>query len=238
MSSHTHNVFISQEKERLARELEMTKKDLGLFREQNHELQEKSRQLQLEQSEYEHELHTMKDLIATKKSEQDREQRARDKLERELKDTRFLVDKHRKECHEKEEEIARIREDMLKQENAVKEQKIVVDKTIKDQENMTLRNAKLQQDYEEQILNTTHLLSDNQRKANEMKNKEEELVKYKEEVKNIQRARDALARKIKTVEEQKLEVEIDRDALKVHFCRVCDCVSEDKRLTLWNTGLE
>ncbi len=61
------------------------------FRTQITELTEKIRILEGEKISAEHDIHTLKELIASKKAESDREQRRKERLEKELKACLSLI---------------------------------------------------------------------------------------------------------------------------------------------------
>lgn len=171
--------------------------------------------LEAEKLESEQEIHSLKDLIATKRSEADKEHRNKDKLERELKEARQVIEVKNAEVRTKQDSVNRSKEDIVKLEAQLKEQKLMIEKTIKEQENTQTRTMKLQQDYEDQILTTSQLLAENQQKSIEIKVKEEDVAKIREEIKNISRIKDALQKKIKSLEDLKLGAEMERDNLKV-----------------------
>ncbi|KAG5457261.1 MAG: hypothetical protein BJ554DRAFT_2774 [Olpidium bornovanus] len=163
----------------------------------------------------EQEVNTLKDLIATKKSEADREGRIKEKVEKELREVKAQVEFKSAEIKGQQATIQKNREEMTKLEATVKEQKQALDKAVKDQEKLATRAQKLQMDYEDQILSTTQLLSENQGQALELKIRDDELLKIREELRNINRVRDALGKKVKSIEEAKEQAESERESLKV-----------------------
>ena len=179
------------------------------------ELMEKTKSLEEEKMDGEQEITTLKDLIASKKSEGDREQRNKEKLERDLREARQVIEQKNVEVRTKQDAINRSKDEISKLESVIREQKATIERTVKEQENLQTRTAKLQQDYEEQILTTTQLLSENQQRAIEMKGRDEDLQKLREDIKNMSRVRDGLAKKLKQLEGQRDEAETERDHLKV-----------------------
>ena len=83
-------------------------------------------------------------------------------------------------------------------------------------ENKTLnqRLDKTQQDYENQLLQSGQLAGENSQKNAELKLKEEEVQRLKQEIARVNKIRDGLNRKLRAVEEQKAEVESSRESLK------------------------
>jgi chromosome segregation ATPase len=176
---------------------------------------ERIKSIESDKNKAEHEVYTLKEAITAKKAESDRETRNKERLERELKDARASIDQKTLENRSKQEALARAKEEMSKLEHMLREQKTVIEKTSKEQEHLQAKAAKLQQDYEEQILNTNQLLAENQSKSAELRLREEDISKIKDEIKMVNRVKDNLSKKIKILEEEKHDAEIERDELKV-----------------------
>ncbi|TPX72728.1 hypothetical protein SpCBS45565_g00036 [Spizellomyces sp. 'palustris'] len=205
---------LTETKESLQKQYEDTITEMHHVRTENDDLQNKVERLVSERGTLDHELLTLKDLLATKKSELDREARAREKLELVLKQTVDTCNKKDDLVATKVGELKALRETIQKLEMALKEERTKIEKGEKDKENMNARLGRLQQEYDEQVLTTTRLLSENQQQTGEIKSWEEELTKYKEEYRSVARVRDALQKRIKAIEEAKLEAEVERDQLK------------------------
>lgn len=60
-------------------------------------------------------------------------------------------------------------------------------------------------------------MNDTQHQSRELKKWEEEVQRYKDELRNVTRVRDALHKRIKGLEESKTEAEFDNDSLRVCF---------------------
>ena len=83
-------------------------------------------------------------------------------------------------------------------------------------ENKTLnqRLDKTQQDNEQQLLQIGQLAGENSQKNAELKLREEEVQRLKQEISRVNKVRDGLSRKLKSVEDQKAAVEGSRESLK------------------------
>lgn len=185
------------------------------LRSEINDLLERIKSMESDKNKAEHEVYTLKEAITAKKAESDRETRNKERLERELKDARALIDQKTLENRSKQEALIRAKEEISKLEHMLREQKTVLEKTSKEQEHLQAKAAKLQQDYEEQILNTNQLLAENQSKSAELRLREEDISKIKDEIKMINRVKDNLSKKIKILEEEKNDAEVERDELKV-----------------------
>lgn len=178
------------------------------------DLVEKTKGLETEKFEIQNEIQQLRDMLITKKAEADREMRNRDKLERELKEARQMIDLKNSEIRGKQDAMARAKEDIVRLEAVIKEQKNQLEKITKEQEHLSTKSAKLQQDYEEQLMNTTQLLAENQAKSAELKSRESDISRMKDDMRNINRIKESLQKKIKQLEEDKHKVETERDELK------------------------
>ena len=63
-------------------------------------------------------------------------------------------------------------------------------------------------------MTTNRLLSENQQQDRDLKKWQEELTRYREDFKSLSRTKDALTKRIRGLEEGKLEAELERDSLK------------------------
>ncbi|KAJ3145612.1 hypothetical protein HDU89_006976 [Geranomyces variabilis] len=205
---------LTETRDALQKQLTIVTGDMDTLRTENDEYSVKIERLVSDRGTVAEELLTLKDLLATKKSELDREARAREKLEAALKQAIEACAHKDDEVATKVADLRALRETITKLEQACKDERARVEKGEKDKENMNARLARLQQEYDEQVLTTTRLLSENQQQTGEIKSWEEELTKYKEEYRSVTRVRDTLQKRIKAVEESKLEAEVERDQLK------------------------
>lgn len=85
---------------------------------------------------------------------------------------------------------------------------------MKDNEILTQRLNKAQQDYENQLMQSDQLAGDNSHKNAELKLREDEISNFKGDINRINKLRDGLQRKLHLVEDQKHEVEFTRESLR------------------------
>lgn len=201
-------------KEELTRERDDQMSTIVQLRKEISDMIEKERTIENEKVAAEAEIHQLKDLIATKKSESDREQRKKDKLEKEMEDGRAQLEALSTEVKGKQATLAKTQEELQRLEAALKEQKVLTDKALKDHDVLNTRTVKLHQDYEEQVLATTHLAAENQQRLAELKVKDEEINHLRLETSRVNKMRDALGKKLKAVDDQKSEVERQRGSMK------------------------
>jgi chromosome segregation ATPase len=194
--------------------------DMNFLHSEVNELNEKIQTLKAERLTMNTEMDTLKDLLATKKAEQDRESRAREKAEVSLRQANDVSKTKETELVAKTKEIHVLKEHIGKLETAVKDEKSKVEKESKEKDLANSRLGRLQSEFDEQVLTTTRLQSEAQQHSADIKTWEEELDKYKEEYRGITRMKEMLQKKIKTLEEGKLEAEVERDNLRVSIKQI------------------
>lgn len=187
------------------------------LKEQSYEtedLQEKLSNMILETNNTDMEMHALKDMLASKKSEAEREVRSKEKLEFTIRQQGDVMLKRDIEIQNKSNENKVLKEQLLKSELYHKEEILRSEKIAQERDILVNKCTRTQLDYEEQVLTVTRLLSENQKQHMEIKRLEDECHRVKEDIRVIQRAKENLNRKVKTIEESKLETEIERDELK------------------------
>ncbi|KAL3698999.1 hypothetical protein R1sor_017021 [Riccia sorocarpa] len=102
---------------------------------------------------------------------------------------------------------------VMKLESTLREQRAILEKSIKDFEASNQKVLKMQGDLEEQINNNTQLLAENSQKQVELKLKEDEIESFKLEIIRVNKIREATLNKLKVIEKQKEEVERQREDL-------------------------
>ncbi len=85
---------------------------------------------------------------------------------------------------------------------------------MKDNDILNQRLTKAQQDYENQLMQSDQLAGDNSQKHAELKLKEDEISGFKGEISRLNRLKEKVTRNLRTVEEQKSDVENHREKLK------------------------
>merc|ERR1711988_307162 len=87
-------------------------------------------------------------------------------------------------------------------------------RTKKESEILNTRLTKIQQDFQNQVIQSDHLAAENQKKLAELKSREDEIAGMKAEAIKINKLRETIQRRLQQVEEQKLEIEKERDTSK------------------------
>eukprot|EP00842_Homolaphlyctis_polyrhiza_P005027 jgi/Hompol1/5525/HPOL_001291-RA len=203
-----------KDKQGVEQELANTSSELRAAKIENEELNEKLASLINERGLMDEEMLTLKDLLASKKAEQDRDIRSRGKIEQTLKQTMEAWEKRESEMKVKAGETKNLRDHVSKLEMQLANERVRLEKFEKDREQLTTRLTRLQQDYDDQSVQVQRLLNENHEQGRDLKTWEEEISRLKENFKMITRAKDALTKKLKMVDEAKLGAEMERDSLR------------------------
>jgi chromosome segregation ATPase len=158
---------------------------------------------------------TIKELLASKKAEQERERKIRDRLELAVRSHTDSSNKKDAELATKTMEIKGLKESVTKLDTQLKEEKAKLEIQTKEKEKIAARLATVQADYDVQLLESTRLANENQQQTTELKGWEEELQEYKDEFKGLAKAKEFMSKRLKTIEDSKGQVEAERENLKV-----------------------
>eukprot|EP00794_Sanderia_malayensis_P005258 gene5258-5922_t len=152
--------------------------------------------------------------IQVKSNESQREMRKKEKLEKELKQTKSEVESKHSELKAKQSQLQKSQEETLRLEQQLKEQRILNERAVKDTELLNNRLTKLQQDFDAQLSSAEQLAQENNQKGAELKLREEEINNLKNESVRLARQREIIQKRFRGVEEQKVEIEHEKETLK------------------------
>lgn len=152
--------------------------------------------------------------IQMRQNEASRDIRRKEKLERELKQVQGDLDSKQTEIKSLQQYMLKNKEELQKNEQQLKEQKILNERVSKELEQFQLKNSKLQQENEGHSIANEQLIQENQQRALELKTKEEEVSVMRQEIGKLSKLREAIQRKYRLLEDQKIDVEHQRETLK------------------------
>ncbi|XP_006630821.2 cilia- and flagella-associated protein 58 [Lepisosteus oculatus] len=152
--------------------------------------------------------------IQVRQNECSRETRRKEKLEKEVKQLQADLDAKQSEIKSLNLQSQWSKEEQQKLEQQLREQKILNERATKELEQMHVRNTKLQQENEQNSLSMEQLAQENQQRATDLKVREEEVNQMRQEISKLTKMREATQRKLRQIEDQKVEVEQQRDMLK------------------------
>lgn len=88
------------------------------------------------------------------------------------------------------------------------------ERTVADNGLLEQRFSKLKTDYENQLIQSDQLAGENTQRSLELRKREEDVQRLKQEITKVTKMRDGLQKRLRSVEEQKAEVESNRERLK------------------------
>ncbi|XP_036406858.1 cilia- and flagella-associated protein 58-like [Megalops cyprinoides] len=101
-----------------------------------------------------------------------------------------------------------------KLEKHLQEQRVLTEKVAMELEKLKTKNAKLQHEKEYTAESVEQLTLENQQRASELKIKEDEADEIREEISKIELMRETSQRKLHQMEDQKMEMEQQREMMK------------------------
>ncbi|KAJ3042969.1 hypothetical protein HDV00_006276 [Rhizophlyctis rosea] len=208
---------LTQTKESATKELEQELEKIVRLRNNIMDISEKIKQADQQKRDFERETYDLKEKGALKKSDIDQELRTKERLERDLRELRVVVAVKSQEVRGKQDAVNRGTDEINVLESQIKNQKQMMEKLMKDEESLTVRTIKLQEEADQQMIMTSQLMEENAGLNTELKIREMELAKNKNEVRKVGRIKDALAKKIRLADEQKLEAEMERKDIRVLY---------------------
>jgi chromosome segregation ATPase len=197
--------------------LDRANQELQYLTLENNGKEDKIQSLIDEKLKVDEEILTLKDLLSAKKSEYDREIRAKEKFESALKQANEAINRKESENAIKLQEIKSIREQMSRIEGTSREDRIKAEKLEQEKDHIDSKVLRLHQDYEEQTQTILRLMKENNQYVVDLTAWEEEVAKQKDEFKLISRARDSLNKRLKVIDDAKNNAEVERDSLKVRI---------------------
>ena len=203
-----------KQKEELIRERDQQVDQIMSLRAELMETQEKMRHSENDKVNLEADIQALKDSVSERKMEAEREQRKKERMEKEMKELRQNLELRQSEMKQKLAQISSTEEQTQKLEQMVRDSKMATDRVQKEYNQLNEKVQKLHHDLEEQIHTNTQLLAENSQKQVELKVKDDEIQAVKAEVARVNKLRDQTAKKIKQLEDQRVEVESEKDGLK------------------------
>ncbi|KAI5618447.1 cilia- and flagella-associated protein 58, partial [Silurus asotus] len=143
-----------------------------------------------------------------------RESRMKEKLEKELKQLRADAEAQQLEIKTLSGQCQRGSEEQQRLEQNLQEQKILNERVSKELEQLQVRNTKLQRENEQNTLSLEQLTYDNNQRVSELKVHTEEVTQMKQEISNLTKIRETTHKKLRLLEDQKLDVEQQRETLR------------------------
>lgn len=201
-------------KDELTKERDEKLAEIVKLREELTVASESLSQAENERTEAQLRISELKEDIQVRSNEAQREMRKKEKLEREMKQVKSDCEAKSAELKAKSSQAQRSQEEIARLEQQLKEHRVLNERAAKDTELLNNRLLKLQQDYDTQLSAAEQLAQENNQKAIELKLKEDEVNNLKQDSIRLTRQREAIQRKLRTIEEQKIDTEHQKETLK------------------------
>mmetsp|Transcript_12291 Transcript_12291/g.30037 ORF Transcript_12291/g.30037 Transcript_12291/m.30037 type:complete len:870 (-) Transcript_12291:348-2957(-) len=203
-----------KQKEELVRERDMQVDQIMALRAELMDMQEKLRGAENAKVSLESDISGLREAVAEKKMEAEREARKKERMEKEMKELRANLEARQGEIKSKQQQVSVTEEAVARLEGMLRDAKFASEKVQKEYNQLNEKVQKLHHDLEEQIHTNTQLLAENSQKQVELKVKEDEIAQIKAEALRVNKLREAAAKRIKALEDGREEVEKERDILK------------------------
>eukprot|EP00898_Chlorokybus_atmophyticus_P000353 jgi/Chlat1/1318/Chrsp118S01746 len=197
---------------------------------------EKLRLAEAERIAAEHDAHSLREQIAARKADAEREQRKKERMEKEMKELRGGLEARQAEIRSKQALVAQGQEQLARYEVLLKEQRAASERAGKEAEALAQKVAKLHADLEEQVHANTQLLAENSQRVVELKVKEEEVSQSLDKSRlDAEKSRDELRGEVAALER---EVESARRATETERKKCDELLRERDLLNKMKTQAE
>ncbi|KAL8621368.1 hypothetical protein ACOMHN_048168 [Nucella lapillus] len=210
---HSVNELLKM-KEDLTKERDDQLQEISRLREELSDANTKQTDLEQKKSDAEDKIQELTQDIQVRSNEAQRESRKKDKQERELKQSKADLDAKTSEIKSLTSQIEKHKTENQKLEQQLKEQKVLNERVLKDVDISSTRLSKLQADFENQVLAADAMASENQTRVAELKQKEDEVNGLKTDTQKVNKMREMIQRKLRQVEDQKGDIERERETLR------------------------
>ncbi|XP_059802993.1 cilia- and flagella-associated protein 58 [Hypanus sabinus] len=200
--------------EQLTKERDELLKEVVTLREKVAEMATREQELDRLKAESDQNIAQLQHDIQMRENEIAREVRRKEKLSKELTRMKGELDENQAEIKSLMALQQKGKDEHQKLDLQLKEQKILNERASKDLELLNQKFLKLQQENEQQIMITDQLTVENQQKLMDLKTKEEDVAQLNQEVVKLTKMREVLQRKLHQVEDQKLDLDHQRETLK------------------------
>ncbi|KAJ1569721.1 hypothetical protein HK405_004919 [Cladochytrium tenue] len=205
---------LTEERDNLQSQLEEAQSEVTRLEQANTVLEHTGADLLDKQMNTAKEMETLKDLLAKKKGEHEKEAHTRERLEQALQSSKAEIAKRDADVAQKSSEVNRLKEHIARVEGQIKDDKDRLGKEQRDKEGVQSKLRNLEKEYEDLSLDNTKLMTSMQQQTVELKVWEDQIDNYKENYKSMARVKEFMQKKVKILEESKMECEMERDTLR------------------------
>jgi len=156
----------------------------------------------------------LKEQIASKRAEAERESRKRDALEREINAYKADIAQRGKEVEARQADLRDKHEEVGRLQDLLHERRVESDELRAEQDALQSRVTRLAKEVEDAALQNRNAGEDNGRLKQDLKSAEEELSAARQESSNLQRMVEVLNKKLRQSDERRLDAEAKHSTLK------------------------
>eukprot|EP00921_Rhytidocystis_pertsovi_P015386 GHVQ01024468.1.p1 GENE.GHVQ01024468.1~~GHVQ01024468.1.p1 ORF type:complete len:519 (-),score=84.25 GHVQ01024468.1:150-1706(-) len=203
-----------KQKDELIKERDLLSQTVAQLSTQNSELFENVQDLESRKAQGESEIQGLRELLQTKKTEAEREQRRKERLDKELKELRQTLEQRHAELKIKQTQMQQEKETIGKLEAQLSDLKKLQE--IESRQHVELNNkiSDAETRLNEQIARNSKLAAENAEKDREIKQKKDEMNNLCSEKDGMHRLHEALKKKYEQLENDRKEVDDQRKKLK------------------------
>lgn len=156
----------------------------------------------------------LKEQIASRRADAERETRKRDALEREILAYKSELEQRGRDIDARQADLAARHADMERLEQQLHERRVEVDELHAEAEALQARIGRLTRDVEDGVLQNRNAGEDNHRLKQDLKSVSDELGSAQTETTNLQRMVEVLNKKLRQSEDKRIEAESKHTSLK------------------------
>uniref|UniRef100_UPI00398EE255 cilia- and flagella-associated protein 58 n=1 Tax=Pristiophorus japonicus TaxID=55135 RepID=UPI00398EE255 len=200
--------------EQLTKDRDELLKEIVILRDKVTELAANEQEFERLKEEADQNMAQLQHDIQMRENEISREVRRKEKLAKELTRLKGELDDNQTEVKSLIVQQQKTKDDHQKLDQQLKEQKILNERAAKDLELLTHKLLKVQQENEQQVIIIDQLTLENQQKLVDLKTKEDDVAQLRQEVAKLTKVREVLQRRLHQTEDQKLDLDHQRENLK------------------------
>ncbi|XP_061819203.1 cilia- and flagella-associated protein 58 [Nerophis lumbriciformis] len=149
-----------------------------------------------------------------------REQRLKEKLEKELNELSINMETKIREILTLKKDAQTFKEEQLRSMQQLKSMKNAIEKVTKELEQLQHKTNKLQRDRDQLVSVRERIFLENQKNLTELKLKEDVINQIRQEISKERLMKEAIQKKFRVMEDQKSDVEVQREILKARIAGV------------------
>ncbi|PFH37666.1 flagellar associated protein [Besnoitia besnoiti] len=202
------------EREKLLRECDTLANQNAQMTSGNEQLSQALKTLEKQVADAQNELIQTKDVLRIKKLEGEQEQRRREKVEKELKDMKALIEQKQTEIHGKQATIEQQQQETENLQAVVSSLQVEHEKESKRFMEVTGRITETESRLNEQIIKNSKMQAQNIAIETELKDQLEAINKLKADKEKVLKMHELLKRKMQQTDDDRRNLEDQRNALK------------------------